>query len=115
MKLKLKWVFLSLVTVCSQISYSTESIDKFINSHQEEYQQLALKIWELAEVGYQEHKSSALLQESLSSKGFKVETLPYMPTGFIAEYGEGSPVIAILGEFDALPGVSQSASPFKEI
>ena len=114
MKLKLKWVLLSLVTVCSQISYSTESIDKFINSHQEEYQQLALKIWELAEVGYQEHKSSALLQESLSSKGFKVETLPYMPTGFIAEYGEGSPVIAILGEFDALPGVSQSSSPFKE-
>ncbi|GIT61939.1 MAG: hypothetical protein Ct9H300mP20_17660 [Gammaproteobacteria bacterium] len=89
MKLKLKWVLLSLVTVCSQISYSAESIDKFINSHQEEYQQLALKIWELAEVGYQEHKSSALLQESLSSKGFKVETLPYMPTGFIAEYGKG--------------------------
>ena len=85
MKLKLKWVLLSLVTVCSQISYSTESIDKFINSHQEEYQQLALKIWELAAVGYQEHKSSALLQASLSSKGFKVETLPYMPTGFIAE------------------------------
>ena len=53
MKLKLKWVLLSLVTVCSQISYCAESIDKFINSHQEEYQQLALKIWELAEVGYE--------------------------------------------------------------
>jgi len=114
MKSKLKWMLLSLVTLCSPISFSAESLDNFINSHQKEYQQLALKIWELAEVGYQEYKSSALLQESLSSKGFKVETLPYMPTGFIAEYGEGSPVIAILGEFDALPGISQSTSPFKE-
>ena len=114
MKSKPKWILLSLITACSQISYSAESLDEFINLHQEEYQQLALKIWELAEVGYQENKSSALLQESLSSKGFKVQTLPYMPTGFIAEYGTGSPVIAILGEFDALPGVAQSSSPFKE-
>tara|TARA_B100000029_G_scaffold194929_1_gene193008 strand:+ start:5442 stop:6827 length:1386 start_codon:yes stop_codon:yes gene_type:complete len=102
------------MTVFSQLSLGDESLNKFIDLHQKEYQQLALKIWELAEVGYQEHKSSALLQESLSSKGFKVQTLPYMPTGFIAEYGTGSPVIAILGEFDALPGVAQSASPFKE-
>ncbi len=114
MKSKPKWILLSLITACSQISYSAEYLDEFINLHQEEYQQLALKIWELAEVGYQENKSSALLQESLSSKGFKVQTLPYMPTGFIAEYGTGSPVIAILGEFDALPGVAQSSSPFKE-
>ena len=88
MKLKLKCILLSIVTVCSQLSFGTESIDEFINSHQEEYQQLALKIWELSEVGYQEHKSSALLQESLRTKGFKIETLPYMPTGFVAEYGE---------------------------
>ena len=114
MKSKPKWILLSLIIACYQISYSAESLDEFITLHQEEYQQLALKIWELAEVGYQENKSSALLQESLSSKGFKVQTLPYMPTGFIAEYGTGSPVIAILGEFDALPGVAQSSSPFKE-
>jgi len=114
MKLKFKWVLFSLMVAFSQISLGDESLNKFINLHQKEYQQLALKIWELAEVGYQEHMSSALLQESLSSKGFQVEILPYMPTGFIAEYGEGSPVIAILGEFDALPGVSQSSSPFKE-
>ena len=114
MKLKFKWVLFSLMVAFSQISLGDESLNKFINLHQKEYQQLALKIWELAEVGYQEHMSSALLQESLSSKGFKIETLPYMPTGFIAEYGEGNPVIAILGEFDALPGISQSSSPFKE-
>ena len=113
-KSKFKYAVFSLLIIFSQISLSDESLDKSINSHQEEFQNLALKIWDLAEVGYQEYKSSALLQESLESKGFRIETLPYMPTGFIAEYGTGSPVIAILGEFDALPGISQSSSPFKE-
>ena len=113
-KSKSKYAVLSLLIIFSQISLSDESLDKSINSHQEEFQNLALKIWDLAEVGYQEYKSSALLQESLESKGFRIQTLPYMPTGFIAEYGTGSPVIAILGEFDALPGISQSSSPFKE-
>ena len=113
-KSKFKNTVFSLLIIFSQISLSDESLDKSINSHQEEFQNLALKIWDLAEVGYQEYKSSALLQESLESKGFRIETLPYMPTGFIAEYGTGSPVIAILGEFDALPGISQSSSPFKE-
>ena len=96
MKLKFKWILFSLMTAFSQISLGDESLNKFIDLHQKEYQQLALKIWELAEVGYQEHMSSTLLQESLSSKGFKIETLPYMPTGFTAEYGKGTPVIAIL-------------------
>tara|TARA_Y100000590_G_scaffold78039_2_gene86710 strand:+ start:32263 stop:33687 length:1425 start_codon:yes stop_codon:yes gene_type:complete len=109
-----KYTFLTLILISSQISFSDESIDKFIDSYQDEYQNIALKIWELSEVGYQEYRSSNLLQESLKSKGFRVKTLPYMPTGFIAEFGEGSPVIGILGEFDALPGVSQSISPFKE-
>ena len=114
MKSKIKWVLLSFQVLYFQISYSADSLDEIINSHQQEYEQLALKIWDLAEVGYQEYKSSDLLQQSLKNKGFRIETLPYMPTAFVAEYGKGSPVIAILGEFDALPGVSQSTSPFKE-
>ena len=114
MKLKIKWVLLSLQVLYLQVSFSQDSLDEIINSHQQEYEQLALKIWDLAEVGYQEYKSSDLLQQSLKNKGFRIETLPYMPTAFVAEYGKGSPVIAILGEFDALPGVSQSTSPFKE-
>ena len=114
MKSKIKWLLLSLHVLYFQISYSADSLDEIINSHQQEYEQLALKIWDLAEVGYQEYKSSDLLQQSLKNKGFRIETLPYMPTAFVAEYGKGSPVIAILGEFDALPGVSQSTSPFKE-
>ena len=114
MKSKIKWLLLSFQVLYLQISYSADSLDEIINSHQQEYEQLALKIWDLAEVGYQEYKSSDLLQQSLKNKGFRIETLPYMPTAFVAEYGKGSPVIAILGEFDALPGVSQSTSPFKE-
>ena len=114
MKSKIRWILISLQFLYVQIALSDRSLDQIINSHQQEYEQIALKIWDLAEVGYQEYESSILLQESLKNKGFKIETLPYMPTAFVAEFGKGSPVIAILGEFDALPGVSQSAHPFKE-
>ena len=114
MKSKIRWILISLQFLYVQIALSDGSLDQIINSYQQEYEQIALKIWDLAEVGYQEYESSRLLQESLKNKGFKIETLPYMPTAFVAEFGKGSPVIAILGEFDALPGVSQSAHPFKE-
>ena len=58
---------------------------------------------------------SALLQQTLKDAGFKVtHGVAGMPTAFIAEYGNGIPVIAILGEFDALPGLSQVAKPIKE-
>ena len=77
-KSKFKNAVFSLLIIFSQISLSDESLDKSINSHQEEFQNLALKIWDLAEVGYQEYKSSALLQESLESKGFRIQTLPYL-------------------------------------
>ncbi len=79
------------------------------------YSDLAHNIWELAEVGYQEYKSSALLQQSLTSAGFSVKTgVAGIPTAFIASYGSGSPIIAILAEFDALPGVSQAAVPVRQ-
>jgi aminobenzoyl-glutamate utilization protein B len=66
-------------------------------------------------VGYKENKSSALLQETLRKEGFQVTTgQAGMPTAFIATYGSGSPVIAILAEYDALPGLSQQAVPEKK-
>ena len=89
-------------------------IDK-LSSQSGHYFDIAMQIWDLAELGYQEHKSSALLQNELSNNGFSIEKgVAGMPTSFIASYGSGQPVIALLGEFDALPGVSQSAAPFKE-
>ena len=66
-------------------------------------------------MGYQEEKSAALLQQTLSDEGFSIKKgVAGMPTAFIAEYGSGSPVIAILGEYDALPGLSQQAIPEKK-
>lgn len=68
----------------------------------------AVQIWEWAEPGYQETRSSALLAEMLKSAGFRLKTgVAEIPTAFTAEFGEGKPVIGILGEYDALPGLSQ--------
>lgn len=78
----------------------------------EEYAAIARRIWSLAEVGYQEEQSSALLRSRLEAAGFEVEAgVAGMPTSFIASYGRGEPVIGILAEFDALPGLSQDTVP----
>lgn len=81
-----------------------------IQSHYDDYKKIALQIWDYAEVGYKEVKSSALLQKTLSDAGFTVKPgVADIPTAFVASYGSGSPVIGILAEFDALPGLSQQA------
>lgn len=73
---------------------------------------IAKKIWDWSEVGYQEEKSSGLLQDTLRAEGFEVKTgVAEIPTAFVAEYGKGGPVIAVLAEFDALPGINQDATP----
>jgi len=73
---------------------------------------LAQDIWEFAELGYLEKRSTRRLQQFLKKRGFRVEVnLADMPTAFVASSGSGKPVIAILAEFDALPGLSQSATP----
>jgi aminobenzoyl-glutamate utilization protein B len=73
-------------------------------------------IWSYAELGMQEFSSSALLIKILEEEGFRVETgVAGMPTCFVASWGEGKPVIGILGEFDALPMLSQKAlTPYQE-
>ena len=90
---------------------ATEIID-FVDSRYEETATLARKLWEYAEVGYQEEKSSGLLQQTLSDEGFEVDAgVAGIPTAFVASYGNGGPVIGILAEFDALPGINQDALP----
>ncbi len=74
----------------------------------------ALEIWDFAEVGYKEVKSAALHIQHLREAGFTVETgVADIPTAFVATYGTGSPVIGILAEYDALPGLGQAAVPEK--
>jgi aminobenzoyl-glutamate utilization protein B len=83
-----------------------------IDARRAEYVTIANQIWSLAEVGYQERESSKLLQAELAKAGFKVDAgVAGIPTAFVASYGSGKPVIAVLAEFDALPGLSQAAEP----
>ncbi|MBZ5858664.1 amidohydrolase [Flavihumibacter profundi] len=91
-----------------------EQAQKDISSQYDTYKAIALKIWDYAELGYKEQKSSALLQQSLKDKGFVIEAgVAGIPTAFVATYGSGHPVIGILAEYDALPGLSQEAIPEK--
>ncbi len=87
---------------------------KNIDGKYDNYKNIALQIWGFAEVGYKEVKSSQLLQETLKNNGFTVQSgVADIPTAFVASYGSGKPVIAILAEYDALPGLSQQATPEK--
>jgi len=104
---------LCLHTAISQ--KNRESVVKSLDSKSKKYGEIAQEIWQLAEMGYLEHKSSGLLQETLQDEGFAItKGVAGIPTAFIAEYGSGYPVIAILGEYDALPGLSQQAVPEKK-
>jgi aminobenzoyl-glutamate utilization protein B len=83
-----------------------------IEAKRQAYADIALQIWRSPELGFLEEKSSALLQEKLSEAGFAVKKgVADIPTAFVASYGSGKPVIAFIGEFDALPGLSQEAVP----
>ena len=108
-----------LILILSSIfttNIHSSSIEQIVLKHKEQFSDVALKIWDHAEMGYQEVKSSNLLATELEKEGFKItRNVAGIPTAFIAEYGSSGPVIGILGEFDALPGLAQSASPFKEV
>jgi aminobenzoyl-glutamate utilization protein B len=115
MKTQLTFLILLISGAVAIAQKTKQDIIKSIDSKYDQYSTIAKSIWGFAEVGYQEEKSSALLQETLSEAGFKIEKgVAGMPTAFVASYGQGKPVIAILGEFDALPGVSQEAVPERQ-
>jgi aminobenzoyl-glutamate utilization protein B len=86
-----------------------------LEQRRDAYAETALRIWELAEVGYREHESSALLQRLLAEQGFRVEAgVAGIPTAFVATWGTGGPTLGILAEFDALPGITQTASAARQ-
>ena len=86
----------------------------YLQKNYDTYKKSALQIWDYAELGYRDEKSSKELQQLLSSNGFKVEAgVAGIPTAFVATYGSGQPVIGILAEYDALPGLAQKAVPEK--
>ena len=107
----------TMVSLCVAIiaampaqAQDTDEVLSFIDGRYETTAQMARSLWELAEVGYQETQSSELLQQALRDEGFSVEAgVAAIPTAFVATRGSGDPVIAILAEFDALPGINQDA------
>ena len=85
-----------------------------VERHASELNGLSDRIWAYAEIALREYKSSAALADYAEKQGFRVQRgVAGMPTAFVASYGQGRPVIGIMGEYDALPGLSQKAVPEK--
>ena len=100
--------FISLITFGQDHS---KSILKFLDQHQSRFDSMAYTIWKWAEPGYLEEKTTSLMQDELKKEGFSIQTqIANIPTAFIASYGTGKPIIGILAEMDALPGLSQEPS-----
>jgi len=88
---------------------------KYLDEEFATYDKLQKQIWGKAELGFLENESSEILQQHLREAGFKVEAgVADMPTAFVATYGQGKPVIGILAEYDALPGLSQDTVPYRK-
>jgi len=93
----------------------SNKIVEWLEKNQKKYFDISDEIWNYAELGLFEVKSSKLLADTLEEAGFKIEMgVADMPTAFVASYGTKNPIIAILGEFDALPGLSQVTEPIKK-
>lgn len=83
-----------------------------VDAHSAELIALSDQIWAYAETALNEHHSAAALADYAEKQGFEVERgVAQMPTAFVASYGSGRPVIGVMGEYDALPGLSQVAAP----
>lgn len=103
---------LGVSTVYGQTSITKEQKDIIVSLDKKKdyYGNVSKQIWDLAEVGYKEYKSSAILKEELKKEGFTMEEgVAGIPTAFVATYGKGKPVISMLAEYDALPGMAQEA------
>lgn len=108
-------LFVSLSNYAQKgMSKNKKALLNSVEKHKENLIKISDEIWSLAETAFEETKSAEILASYAEQQGFKVERgVAEIPTAFVASYGSGSPVISILGEFDALPGISQKAEPTK--
>lgn len=111
-------LLIAILTGLTNFSQDLSSNKKFILTSVEKHEAALIKIsdaiWANAEIAFQETESSKLLADYAEANGFIVKRgVAEMPTAFVATYGSGKPVISVLGEFDALPGISQKAQPTK--
>lgn len=99
----------------SQHDEKKQAVGASIEKQKPELIDLSDRIWHFAEIALREKRSAAALADYAEKKGFRVERgVAGMPTAFQATFGQGRPIIGILGEYDALPGLSQKASPVRE-
>ncbi|HOO10339.1 MAG TPA: amidohydrolase [Cyclobacteriaceae bacterium] len=107
-------LFFASLTAFAQYEKEKKVVTDNLDKNFSRYTEVAKEIWDYAELGFLEDKSTAALQGLLAQEGFKIDKgVAGMPTAFVATYGSGKPVIGILAEFDALPGLSQQAQPTK--
>ena len=108
-------LFVSITSFAQkEMSKNKKALLTSVEKHKNELIKISDEIWGLAETAFEETKSAEILASYAEKNGFNVERgVAGMPTAFVATYGSGSPVISVLGEFDALPGISQKATPTK--
>lgn len=95
---------------------SYESIDQAVEQAAPTIKRIADEVWQLAELSLQEVKSAQLVMNMLQEEGFTITSkgTAGVPTAFIAEYGSGTPILGILAEYDALPGLGNEPVPYRE-
>ncbi|UBZ10658.1 amidohydrolase [Leeuwenhoekiella palythoae] len=114
-KITLLFLLAGIVAFGQKIPKDKKQLIASVENHKEDLISISDKIWANAEIALQETESSKLLADYAEANGFAVERgVADISTAFIATYGEGKPVISVLGEFDTLPGISQKAQPTKE-
>ncbi len=106
---------ISFLLLLTNLAFGQQEILQELDRNFIRYTTISDKIWQLAEPGYMEEKTSEILISELKNAGFTIKIgVGDMKTAFIASYGTGSPTIGILAEMDALPGLSQEAVPYRK-
>jgi len=100
----------------AQMTRQNQEVLSEVEKVQPVIEEVAQKLWDISEVSLLELKSSGYLKGVLKKKGFKItsEGTAGVPTAFIAEYGSGKPILGIMLEYDALPGLGNEAVPEKQ-
>ena len=97
------------------LAAAASTTDAYLEQTRARWEGMSRQLWEYAETGLKEDRSAAAIEELLQKEGFKVErNVAGMPTAFIASAGSGAPVVAIMAEYDALPGLSQKPGEAKK-
>lgn len=104
-----------MIILTAALLAAAAGTDARLDQSQKQWEQLSRQVWEFSETALKETKSSALFEEVLEKEGFQVQRgVGLLPTAFVATVGSGSPVVAILAEYDALPELSQKAGEAKK-